>query len=63
MTLKPPAIQEPMPTLESLRQTAGSMKEGIEILTGARGSKLNAAVTWQDLVDLRLITIAHVPKK
>lgn len=63
MTLKPPAIQEPNETPESLRQAVIALKEGMEILSGSRGSKLNAAITWQDLVDLRLITIAKVPAK
>lgn len=63
MTVKIPAIPEPQATSESLRQTVGSLKEGMEILAGARGTKLNAAVTWQDLVNLRLITAGQVPKK
>lgn len=38
-----------------------AMKENLEILTGQRGSRLASAVTWQDLVDLGLITADQVP--
>lgn len=62
MSAKIPAIQEPQANFESLRQVAVSTKEAIEVLAGTRGTKLNAAVTWQDLVNLRLITVGQVPK-
>ena len=62
MSTKIPAIPEPQANPESLRQTALSTKSAIEVLAGTRGGKTNAAVTWQDLVDLRLITVARIPK-
>jgi hypothetical protein len=39
-----------------------SMKERVEVLSGTRGLNTDAAVTWQDLVDLKLITREQVPR-
>jgi hypothetical protein len=64
MTLKYPSIPEPTTTPEGLRDVAVATKQAIEILVGARGkNKLNAAVTWQDLVDKGLILPSQVPLK
>lgn len=63
MAVKVPAVPEPVQTLESLRQTSAALKEGVEVLSGQRGTKLNAAVTWQDLIDLGLILASQVPPK
>lgn len=63
MTIKPPGIPEPSKDPEALRLTTQSLKEGVEILSGQRGTKHNAAVTWQDLVDLGIILPSQVPKK
>jgi hypothetical protein len=62
-SIKVPAISEPTTEPESLRQAALQLKEGVEILSGQRGTKLNAAVTWQDLVNLGLILPSQVPPK
>jgi hypothetical protein len=60
-TLKYPGIPDPSTDPTALRSTAMAMKETIEVLTAQRGNRANAAVTWQDLVDLRLITPAQIP--
>lgn len=62
MTAKYPGIPEPTTTPESLRDTLLAAKQAIEIHTGQRGSKLNAAVSWQDLINLGLITPSQVPR-
>lgn len=54
-------IPDPFKTLESLNATAVSTKELVETLAGQRGSQMDAAVTWGDLVDLGLITADQVP--
>jgi len=61
--VKVPGIPDPQADPESLRQTVLSLKEGVEVLSGQRGGPLNAAVTWQDLVDLGLVTPARVPRR
>jgi hypothetical protein len=38
-----------------------AIKETVEVLTRQRGKTLHSAVTFQDLVDLGLITEAEVP--
>lgn len=58
---KYPAIPEPMSDLQSLRQSVVALKQVIEILLRQRGAKIDGAVTWQDLVDLGLITSDKVP--
>jgi hypothetical protein len=39
-----------------------AMKERVEVLSGTRGFNTDAAVTWEDLVDLKLIKQEQVPK-
>jgi hypothetical protein len=63
MTLRYPAIPNPSADPIALRSTGIALKETVETLTLQRGSPLNAAVTWQDLVNLGLITAAQVPTK
>jgi hypothetical protein len=53
---KYPGIPEPNLKPESLHDSALATKQVIEILTGQRGKKADAAVTWQDLLDLGLIS-------
>jgi hypothetical protein len=60
-TLKYPTIPHPTHDPLALNQTAMALKETVEILTATRGERLSAAVTWQDLIDLGLITPAQVP--
>jgi hypothetical protein len=45
-----------------MRDASIALKQSIEVLTGNRGSKLNAGVTWQDLLNLGLIVASQVPK-
>jgi len=60
-----PAIPEPAATVASLRETAMATKEVVEILAQQRGIRqiLNSAVTWQDLLDLELVSPEQVPRK
>lgn len=50
------SIPEPNLKPESLRDSVLAIKQTVEIHTGQRGKKADTAVTWQDLVDLGLIT-------
>lgn len=63
MSVKFPAIPDPNTQPESLRQAVQALKEAVEILSAQRGSKANAAVTWQDLVDLGVILPTQVPRQ
>jgi hypothetical protein len=62
MAQKYPAISDPITNIESLRSTASQLKEGAEIMQGIRGDRTLAAVTWQDLLRLGLITSDQLPK-
>lgn len=55
-------IPEPYQTLESLRATAMGTKELVETLAGQRGQAYDAAVTWQDLLNLGLIKPEQIPR-
>lgn len=57
------AIPEPMPNLESMRASITALKQAIEILTRQRKPITAGAVTWQDLLDLDLITPDQVPAR
>lgn len=63
MTAQYPAIPDSSTDPIALRNTDLAIKETIEILTRQRGNPLYAAVTWNDLVNLGLITAAQVPPK
>lgn len=59
-----PAIPEPVPTLEDLYNTVMALKQAVEILTGQRLPINNAAVTWDDLLNVLpypLITSDQLP--
>jgi hypothetical protein len=56
-----PAIPEPSLTPESQRESIMAMKQTLEILEGVKGSKLASVVTYQNLLDLGLITLKQVP--
>lgn len=56
-------IPEPKAELQSLQHTVQRMKEIIETLTRQRLPVAAATVTWQDLVDLELITPDQVPRR
>lgn len=62
MAQKYPAIPEPLAQIDSVRATAAASKETVEILTSQRGDRTLAAVTWNDLYNLGLITAAQLPK-
>ncbi len=58
---KYPAVPDPSLKVESLRDSVLALKQAFEIHSAQRGKRLDAAVTWQDLVDLGLIDLADVP--
>lgn len=51
-----------MENISSVRATAAALKEGVEVLQGIRGDRTYAAVTFQDLLRLGLITANQLPK-
>jgi len=64
MPLNPPAIPD-IPFDEPLKKYIEPIKETIEIMTGIRKTsarKVDAVPTFQDLVDLGLITDDQVPR-
>lgn len=56
-----PPIPEPSLDPEALRRSDLALKETVEIMTGMRGNRADAVVTWQDLVDLGFIVPAQIP--
>lgn len=62
MAAKYPSIPEPQADVLALRASSVALKETVEMLTQQRGNKLNAAVTWQDLLDLGLALPTQVPR-
>ena len=63
MAVRYPSIPAPSADPVNLRTCVLALKEVSETLTLQRGSPLDAAVTWQDLIDLGLITPSQVPIK
>jgi len=59
---KYPAINEPTTDAASLRDSVLSLKETTEMLTRQRGDPAVSAITWQDLVNLGLISASDIPK-
>jgi hypothetical protein len=57
-----PSIPDPSLDPEALRRSDIALKETIEIMTGVRGNRLDAVVTWADLVALGFIVPSQVPK-
>jgi hypothetical protein len=55
-------IPFPTASVESLRECALSNKELTEVLAGQRGSPLDAAVTWGDLVEIGVVKPEQVPR-
>ena len=53
----------PEPTLDQASHRAAimAMKELIEVLAGQRGQAMDAAVTWQDLLDLQMVRYEEIP--
>jgi hypothetical protein len=60
---KYPAIPDPSNDPTSLRISVLALKEAFEIITRQRKNVANAAVTWQDLVNLGLIQASQIPPK
>jgi hypothetical protein len=56
------SIPEPQQDLGSLQAAVVAMKESVEVLAGQRGNPRDAAVTWQDLIDLGLIIPSEIPQ-
>lgn len=63
MAAKYPSIPEPTTDPVSLRDSVLALKQAFEIHSHQRGVAAQAAVTWEDLVALGLITAAQVPLK
>lgn len=61
MSRRYPAIPEALPELEGLTMAVRELKQAVEILTQQRKPYNLSAVTWQDLVDLGLITSNRIP--
>lgn len=57
-----PAIPEPTPDLKALNATCNALKEVVEILLGQRRNTGSAAVTYDRLVELQVITPQDVPR-
>lgn len=55
------AIPVPATDVVSLHAAAIATKELVETLAGQRGSALDAAVTWADLLEAGLIKPEQVP--
>lgn len=58
---KYPAIPDPTNDPTQLRITTSVLKQCFEMLTRQRKNVANAAVTWQDLVDLGVIKASQIP--
>jgi hypothetical protein len=65
MTVPVPGIPDPGNTITSLRETVVQMKQALEVMGGSRatGNQANAAICWQDLVNLGLIKSSQIPNK
>lgn len=55
------AVPEPGVTPDSHRIALQALKQNVEVLTQQRKPKASSAVTWQDLLDLGLITPNQLP--
>jgi len=58
-----PTISQPTPDVNSLAKVATELKEGYEMLSGQRGDPEDRAVTWRDLLNLKLVQAWQVPKQ
>jgi len=57
-----PGIPDPSRSVDGIFETVTTMKQAVETLAGQRrGSRGESAVTWNDLVDLGLITPLQIP--
>lgn len=55
------AVPEPTEDPKSIHETVMALKQNVEVLTQQRKPKSASAVTWQDLLDLELITPDQIP--
>lgn len=55
-------IPQPVAEVRSLYVAALATKELVETLAGQRGTAYDAAVTWEDLMRLGLITRDQIPR-
>lgn len=55
------SIPEPQLTLDSHQGALTALKANMEVLTQQKNPRSAAAVTWQDLVALGLITPSQIP--
>jgi hypothetical protein len=62
MTVKAPQIPSIHALDTSVKVVLSPIKELLELREGRLGEKTNMNVTWQDLVDLGLITSDQVPR-
>ena len=59
-----PGIPEPARSVDGMFETVVTMKQAVETLAGQRRqSRGESAVTWNDLVDLGLITALQIPRE
>lgn len=56
-------VPDPVETLPGLRASVEGLKEIVEVLDGQRGDDLDAAVRWQDLVNLGVVSLVNVPRR
>ncbi len=57
-----PGIPDPARSVDGMFETVLTLKQAVETIAGQRqGSRPQSAVTWQDLVDLGLITALQIP--
>lgn len=61
MSAKYTSIPDPTNDPISLRNSVVALKQAFEQLSRQRKNVPNAAVTWQDLVDLGLIKASQIP--
>ena len=62
MSNRYPAIADPRAELASVHDAVVSIKQNVELLTGARGARRDTPVTWGELVTLGVIAEDQIPK-
>ena len=56
-----PGIPDPQPSVDSMYETIIALKQTVEVLSQQRQPKANGCPSWQDLVDLGIITATDIP--
>ena len=54
-------VPQPYEDVASLYRSVLALKELVEVLAGQRGQALDAAVTWQVMLDLQKIRYEDIP--